>query len=189
VDPIPVQGGIINGCQNLTFDANHRPMISYHKLDENGAMQIYVARFEDSRWRIQPITAWEKSIKFGGRGAMPFIGIRIGTLVTVQPGVLAISYRHRDYGSGHVCLDESTLTPVEKSIKLIPEHPHHLRTPTMQFDGVSVRLARDQNQLDNPQTKYVLRWETLPANHDRPREPPLPPPSQLELIKMRRVGE
>ena len=120
---------------------------------------------------------------------MPFIGIRIGELVRVQPGVLAISYRHRDYGSGHIFLDESTLRPTETTIELIPEYPRELRNPTMQFDGISVRLAHDNNQLDGAQTKYVLRWETLPANHDRPREPPLPPSSPLELIKMRRVDK
>ncbi len=189
VDPIPVQGGIINGCQTLAFDAKERPMISYHKLDENGAMQIYIARFEDSRWRIQPITTWRKNITFSGRGAMPFIGIRIGELVRVQPGVLAISYRHRDYGSGHISLDDSTLKPLDKPITVIPEYPTQLLQPALQFDGISVRLAHDKNQLSDAQTKYVLRWETLPANHDRPRVPPLPPASTLELIKMRRVDK
>jgi hypothetical protein len=32
-----------------------------------------------------------------------------------------------------------------------------------------------------------LRWQTLVANHDRPRKPPLPPPSVLQLIKLERL--
>ena len=120
---------------------------------------------------------------------MPFIGIRIGPLERVQPGVLAISYRHRDYGSGHVFLDESTLTPMEKTIQLIPEYPKQLLRPKIPFEGIGVRLAHDKIETNDAQAKYVLRWETLPANHDRPRTPPLPPPSPLELIKMRPVGE
>jgi hypothetical protein len=33
-------------------------------------------------------------------------------------------------------------------------------------------------------TRYVLRWETLGAHHDRPRKPPLPPASVLKLEKL-----
>ena len=44
VDPIPSHGGIINGCERLVFDRKNRPMISYHKADEAGHMQIYVTR-------------------------------------------------------------------------------------------------------------------------------------------------
>lgn len=189
VDPIPVKGGIINGCQKLAFDAELRPMISYHKLDENGAMQIYIARFEGNQWRNRAVTNWEKNITFSGRGAMPFIGIRIGELVNVEPGVLAISYRHRDYGSGHVFVEESTLQPIDRTMKLIQEYPRHMHRPTLEFEGISVRLAQDVNRVSGAKTQYVLRWETLSANHDRPRQPPLPPASPLRLVKLERVGE
>ena len=47
VDPIPSGGGIINGCERLIFDSDNRPIITYHKSDENGNMQIYATRFED----------------------------------------------------------------------------------------------------------------------------------------------
>jgi hypothetical protein len=30
----------------------------------------------------------------------------------------------------------------------------------------------------------MLRWEALPANRDRPRPEPLPPPSTLRLYEM-----
>ena len=54
VDPIPSGGGIINGCARLVFDSGNRPVISYHKRDQNGHMQIYVARYEGGRWKRHP---------------------------------------------------------------------------------------------------------------------------------------
>jgi len=37
-----------------------------------------------------------------------------------------------------------------------------------------------------PKVKYILRWETLGAHHNRPRKPPLPPASTLQLLKLER---
>jgi len=33
---------------------------------------------------------------------------------------------------------------------------------------------------------YVLVWETLAAHRDRPREPPLPDPSPLRVVRLPR---
>ncbi|MBL7037983.1 MAG: BNR repeat-containing protein [Pirellulaceae bacterium] len=186
VDPVPSGGGIINGCEHLAFDSSCRPIISYHKSDEDGHMQIYVTRFEDGQWRRHPITAWNKNITFGGGGAMPFIGIRISGLVQVEPGAFTITYRHRDYGSGRFVLDEETLRPVERDLAIPSEHPNELTKPTIAFDGISVRLAHDVGSQDDSDTRYLLRWETLGAHHDRPRKPPLPPASALKLVKLLR---
>lgn len=186
VDPIPSGGGIINGCERLAFDTAGRPMISYHKSDEQGHMQIYVTRFEDGQWRSRPITTWAKNITFGGGGAMPFIGISISGLEQPEPGLFSITYRHRDYGSGRIVLDEETLRPVERTVAAVAEHPPKLTRPTIAFDGISVRLAHDLGGLDDADTKFVLRWETLEAHHDRPRTPPLPPASTLQLVELQR---
>ena len=32
--------------------------------------------------------------------------------------------------------------------------------------------------------RYVLKWETLPPNRDKPRPAPFPPPSMLHLFKL-----
>jgi hypothetical protein len=186
VDPVPVDGGIINGCEHLFLDSNERPIISYHKLDEEGHMQIYVARFENGKWRRRAITDWKKNITFGGGGAMPFIGIRISGLSEVTPGTLSIGYRHRDYGSGTIVLDEETLATTSREVTVRPEYPGELQRPTIDFEGIRVKLAGDLGAPPNSDTKYVLRWETLGANHDRPRQPPLPPPSELKLIRLER---
>jgi hypothetical protein len=191
VDPIPPGGGIINGCQHLAFDSRHRPILAYHKSDENGHMQIYVARFEQGRWQRRAITNWDKSILFSGGGAMPFIGIAVSDVKIVEPGTFLVTYRHRDFGGGRIVLDEETLTPVNRDLSVPSAFPRELSRPTMDFPGIGVRLAQDLGgaaETDSqPSTKYVLRWQTLVANHDRPRKPPLPPPSVLQLIKLERL--
>ena len=186
VDPIPPGGGIINGCERLAFDSACRPIISYHKLDENGHMQIYVTRFRDGQWHRHPITTWNKNITFGGRGAMPFIGIRISGLTRLESDMFGITYRHRDYGSGRIILDEETLHPVERNVAVPSEHPKELTRATTPFEGISVKLAHDVGNPDESDTKYVLRWETLGAHQDRPRKPPLPPASMLKLVRLQR---
>jgi len=187
VDPVPAGGGIINGCEKLAFDSSNRPIIAYHKLDENGHMQIYVTRFQDGRWKRHPVTAWDKNIAFSGRGAMPFIGIAIGEMKRLDPAAFSINYRHRDYGSGRLVLDENTLQPVERKVAATPEYPKHLTKPTIAFEGIGVKLARDLGKPSQPDTKYLLRWETLPAHYDRPRRPPLPPASVLKLVELERA--
>ncbi len=188
VDPIPPRGGIINGCEKLAFDSRNRPVVSYHKADGNGNMQIYVARFEDGQWRTRPVTSWDKPIVFGGGGAMPFIGIRVSGLKRLDPDRLYLGYRHRDYGSGRIVLNDATLEPVDEPVSVPRETPPELHRPTTVFDGIRVKLAGDLGAEPDADTKYMLRWETLGANRDRPRKPPLPPPSTLELITLTRVG-
>ncbi len=186
VDPIPSHGGIINGCERLTFDRQDRPMISYHKADEAGHMQIYVARFEDGEWCSRPITSWDREVSFSGRGAMPFIGIRVSGLQPIEPDMWTVTYRHRDYGSGRILLDEQTMKPVQRPVAVPAEFPPDLHQERLEFDGIRVKTAGDLGGSGQPGVKYLLRWETLPAHHDRPREPPLPPPSVLELVKLER---
>ncbi len=184
VDPIPPGGGIINGCERLVFDSHQRPIISYHKSDAHGHMQIYVTRFEDGQWQRHPVTDWDKSIVFGGGGAMPFIGIRTSGLQSIENGMFYISYRHRDFGSGQIVLDEETLQPVARRVTIPREIPGELSKRTIAFEGIHVKLAHDQGEEVDANTKYVLRWETLGAHHDRPRQPPLPSASPLRLIKL-----
>ncbi len=184
VDPIPSHGGIINGCQRLVFDRRGRPMISYHKADEEGHMQIFVTRFEEGGWKSRAVTQWEQVVTFGGKGAMPFIGIRISGLEPVEPDLWTLTYRHRDHGSGRLYLREDTLEPVEGPADTASPLPPELRQPSLEFEGMRVKLAHDSGEATEPGVQYVLRWETLPPNHDRRREPPLPPASPLELVKL-----
>jgi hypothetical protein len=186
IDPIPPGGGIINGCEKLTFDSRNRPMVSYHKRDDEGHMQIYVARFEQGRWRCRPITTWREEVPFRGGGAMPFIGIRISGLKRLQPGRFFIKYTHRDHGTGCLVVDEKRLRPVESDAPIPREYPKELMAPTIAFPGIHARVAVDLGVSIQTGVKYMLRWETLQAHYDRPREPPLPPASTLTLVTLKR---
>lgn len=184
VDPIPVNGGIINGCQGLAFDSKSRPIVSYHKRDRNGHMQIFVARFEDGAWKCHAITRWEKPVPFSGRGAMPFIGIRISGLKRVDADTHIITYRHRDYGSGRIVLDDKTLMPVDRKVVSPDDRPKDLLKTAIEFEGIRVMLAGDIGTSGEENVKYVLRWEALPPHRDKPRKPPLPPASPLKLLRL-----
>lgn len=185
VDPIPSGGGIINGCHRLFFDADNRPVITYHKSDANGNMQIYAARPKGAKeWTRHLLTDWRKPIAFSGGGSMGFIGIRISELSRPEPGILTMTYHHRDYGSGRLVLDEETLQPLKKSITAVPEYPAELYRVQSSFDGMGIRRAEDIGEPPDDSIRYILQWETLETNRDRPRQPPLPQPSVLRLYKL-----
>lgn len=185
MDPIPSHGGIINGCQKLFFDAASRPVITYHKSDEAGNMQIYAARPESGKWKIQQLTDWKTSIDFGGTGSMGFIGISISELTEAEPGVLTMTYRHRDYGSGRLVVDEKTLRPLDKMIHIDSELPEELSEVHSDFPGIEIQRAMDIGDSGNKDVRYILQWETLGRNRDKPRKPPFPEPGMLKLYKLK----
>ncbi|MFT5881732.1 MAG: hypothetical protein ACI9FG_000219 [Crocinitomicaceae bacterium] len=184
VDPIPSGGGIINGGAKLSFDDNKRPVINYHKSDANGNMQIYVTRPDKGKWQPHILTDWTKPVKLSGRGSMGFIGIRISGLSRREPGVLTMSYRHRDYGSGYLVLDEKTLKPLDRKIERVREYPAVLNRVQSDFPGMSIRRASDIGNPRKNSARYILQWETLGSNRDRARQLPLPRPSMLRLHKL-----
>jgi len=184
VDPVQSGGGIINGCARLAFDAQHRPILSYHKRDADGNMQIYVARFEEGGWRTHAITDWNTRVPFSGTGSMPFIGIRISELLKVEPGVFVISFEHRDYGHGQIVLDEASLLPIDREVSIAKVRPAELEKPRLKMKGIDVYWADDLGSSNDPNVQYFLRWESLGVNHDRPHPSAEPPPSVLQLIKL-----
>ena len=184
VDPIPSGGGIINGCAKLIFDANDQPVISYHKSDPDGNMQVYAARAGAGKWHRHRLTDWAKPVKFSGNGSMGFIGIRISGLTRVEPGVLTLGYRHRDYGSGQLVIDEETLRPLARNVARMREYPRELGRVQNGFPGMEIQRANDTGNSGKSDVRYVLQWETLGRNHDRPRQSPLPAPSMLRLHQL-----
>lgn len=185
VDPVPTGGGMINGGQKLVFDAKKRPLIAYHKSDAAGNMQVYVARFEGDRWNRQVLTTWTKPVTFSGGGSMPFIGIGVSPPQRLGDGIWAVHYRHRDYGSGVVTFSDTTLRPEPAKVTpQRPEYPAELSRPELVFDQIGVQQTGDQGDSGDPAVRYVMTWETLPANHDHQRTGPLPPAATLRVIKL-----
>ena len=115
---------------------------------------------------------------------MGFIGIRISELTCPEPGILTMTYRHRDYGGGRLVLDEETLRPLKRSIAVVPEYPAELKRVQSHFEGMGIRRAEDSGAVSDKTVRYILEWETLGTNRDRPRKPPLPQPGMLRLHKL-----
>ena len=179
VDPVPAGGGIINMCQSLGFDAQNRPVVSYHKHDENGKTQAYSARLEDGQWRIYQMSDWDYRWEFSGGGSVG-AEIRLGGVQVADDGGLSQHYWHAKKGSGIWRLDEETLKPIGSYPPPPPTLPEELMTLTSDFPGMRVRTMGSRGKGSEPGVRYILRWETLGPNRDRPREQ-APPPSELRL--------
>lgn len=189
VDPVPPGGGMINGNTMLGFDHHNRVIITYHKYDDEGNTQIYNARFENNQWQIHQTSDWDYRWEFGGGGTIPF-EVRVGRVRPLGPSELALSYCYPK-GSGRWVLNEKTLTPIPGRTTP-PENaplPHSLSQLHSDFPGMSIRRTTDQGTAPEPRTRYLLTWETLGRNRDRPRQPPLPEPSMLRLIKLQDPAE
>jgi hypothetical protein len=189
IDPIPSGGGIINGGAKLSFDKDNRPIVNYHKGDKDGNMQVYAARPENNMWVRHQLTDWDKPIRFSGEGSMGFVGIRISGLSQAEDGLFTMTYRHLDYGSGRLTIEEKTLRPLEKAIAVVPEYPKALNQLQSDFKGMGIQRAKDIGDSGDEKVHYILQWETLGGNRDRPRKPPLPQPSTLKLYKLRANNE
>jgi len=52
--------------------------------------------------------------------------------------------------------------------------------------GIGVRTAGDLGESGDPNVRYILKWDSLPPNHDRklPAGTPLPPPAMLRVFQL-----
>ncbi len=157
-------------------------IIAYHKFDADGNTQAYAARWENNSPKLYLISDWKWRWYFSGGGSINF-GIRLGSIKPESEGTLSLSYRHKEYGSGIWRLDEKTLQPVGM-ISRKSDRPAYLGKVESDFAGMQVRWASDSGASDGKGVKYVLRWETLGRNRDRPRKGPLAKPSMLRLYKL-----
>lgn len=95
-DPVPVHGGAINGNNKLGFDAQGRPLIAFHKFDENGNTQVYLARFENSDWVTHQITDWKDfRWQFGGGGSLSTFEVRIQNPVLMADGKVKLPIKRQ----------------------------------------------------------------------------------------------
>jgi hypothetical protein len=150
-------------------------------LGSNANPHFSSARREDDGWRIYPTSDWDYRWEFSGGGSLVF-EIGFGP-VTVDPdGNLPQTYRHATHGSGCWRLNPDTLSVAGQAARerVWPAEIYRLR---LDWPGMGVRTAGDLGRSDDPQVEYLLRWETLPSNCDRPRAEPLPPPSMLQLYE------
>ena len=182
VDPVPMNGGMVNGNTHVGFDSQKRPVVSYHKFDADGNTQIFNARLEEGRWILYQTSKWAYRWEFSGGGTIPF---EVG-LSAVSPhgeSGLRQEYRHKEYGSGTWLLDEQDFRIVKK-LETAAAYPAENPRASVASPGMSTRRAPDQGSSGEAGVRYYLQWETLPQNRDKPREQ-IPPPSTLRVIKVK----
>jgi hypothetical protein len=182
VDPSPPKGGLINMGFGLGFDAERRPVLTYHRYDDAGNSQVFNARWEEGRWHVVQASDWSYRWEFGGGGSIAS-EVGAGPVRVLPDGALAQSYSHAKLGSGTWTLDARTLKPAG-TIKPAPTLPPGLGKPESPFPGMQVKWAHDLGESGEPGVRYVLRWETLGPNRDRPREGDLPEASRLRVFKI-----
>ena len=179
VDPVPAEGGIINGSGKIGFDSRGRAILTYHKFDAAGVTQAYNARWEDREWVIYRTSNWTYRWWFEGGGSI-VNDVELGRVELTGDGQLTLDYRHVEEGSGRWRLAEETLRP-QKSLPSVTPLPAELMCLSSDFPVMQVRLRQDEGVGPDPMIHYVLRWETLPANRDQPRSGALPEPSTLQV--------
>ena len=168
IDPVPVEGGMINESTVVGFDAKGRVILSYHKFDAEGNTQIYNARFEGDGWKIHQTSDWEHRWFFSGGGTIE-VDVDLGPVTVSSDGSLLQGYKHVKYGDGAWVLDEKTLKPLETipgGSALLGAHS----ATASNYPGMKVRWKADENRFASDGNKYFLRWEAPLVNRDRPRD-------------------
>ncbi len=184
VDPTPASSGMINMGFGIGFDPAKRPVIHYHNYDPNANSQIYLARWENGAWAIRPVSQWEYRWEFQGGGSI-LAEVVGGAVQVLEDGRLVQSWSHVKYGSGAWVLDPATLQ-VTGTTRLPPRYPAQLAKPRTKFPGIGVRWASDLAGKSDRDCRYVLRWESLGSNRDKPPAGPIPEPTMLALYGLSR---
>ena len=105
----------------------------------------------------------------------------MGSVTLADDGMLLLDHR-TPTASGTWLLDPDTLAAV--GIAAPRRHtPAPLGRIESPWPGMQVRWQNNSGDA-TPGRKFMLRWETLAPNRDRPRAEPLPPPSMLRVIEV-----
>lgn len=180
VDPIPVKGGIINLAARLCLDEKNSPVFVYHKYDQEGDLQLWIAELKGKKWMYHTITEWDYRWEFSGGGSIN-TDVSIGNFRRRDDGYYEVGYTHIKYGTGTILLDRNF-----KACGKVLKAPPFSATlkPEGTFPELGVRVSGDLGTVEEKGIQYLLKWETLPANRDKPRPEPWPAPSQLYLYRL-----
>jgi hypothetical protein len=182
VDPVPPGGGIINLAARLCLDEKNKPVFIYHKYGVDENLQLFVAQLDGDKWVSKQITDWDYRWEFSGRGSIIF-EVQLKNFKRRSDGFYEFSYWHVKYGNGTILLDKN-FNNVGKVLKAEPFG--ETLKPEGNFPGLLVRTSGDIGRTAEEGSRYLLKWETLSHNRDRPHPEPWPEPSQLYLYKLNR---
>lgn len=179
IDPAAPGGGLINMSFHLAFDAQSRPLVTYHRYDAAGRSQAFLARrAEAGGWEIRQLSDWDFRWAFSGGGSIE-AEVRVGPAQLQADGTLVVGYATREAGAGRWRLHGETLAMLERLPPAASPLPEALRRPVSGLPGAQVHTAI----VGAGGERWVLRWETLGRNRDRPRET-APPPTELRLYRL-----
>ena len=189
VDPVPPFGGTINNNVQVGFDGTGAPIVAYHKYDEEGNTQVYVARPSPSGsgWDNIKVSDWTGAWEFSQGGTLVF-QVEIYWAPELLPdGNLRLDVTCKGDARTFI-LDGATLEPIDEvaSPSSVPsqvsevrsdyEHEHAGELGT----DMQVNLNDDSGDAGpfhelsavrdaDAESRTLLRWESLGENRDRPR--------------------
>ncbi len=175
-DPIGPWNGLMNSSKKLSFDSNGRVIMGYHKFDKEGRSQLFLCHYHNGEWINRQVSQWpDFSWEINKTGSL---GRDIGLYEIKNDGTghLYMSYSHKIYGSGIMKIDEETLKPKGDFKGATFYSISGLSTDTLPNMQI--------NQFWSDDKKYLLQWQTLPVNFDRPHNPPYPDPTELVLYEV-----
>jgi hypothetical protein len=182
VDHVPPHGGAINSDVRIGFDGQNRVVIAYTKYDAAGNSQLFIARRQSDHWASVQLSHWNYRWNFSGTGTIPF-DITVDPPRILPDGRFVATFTHARFGRGGFIIDPQSLQPTGR-YDAPPPLPPELLIVQSSFPGMEVRTAEDSGAAPSQPGRFILRWETLAANRDRPRQGPLPPPSMLRVCQI-----
>lgn len=183
VDAADIGEGLINMVQELGFDNQGKPLLIYHRYDEQGFSQAYLARPDGKGlWQKQQLSRWNFCWNFQGPGSIP-PDLSLQAPRAVGEGKLEAGWSSIWTGRGIWLIDEATLTVIQT----LPAHTlldQDLLLPRQHLHpDAEVQLVAGQSKDCHPQSRYWLRWESLPIFRDEPHAASVVA-ANLELIEV-----
>ncbi|MDD9206627.1 BNR repeat-containing protein [Georgenia sp. 10Sc9-8] len=202
VDPVEPGGGVINNNVQVGTDPDGEPVVAYHRYDDEGNTQVYVARPDDSEsgWQNTQVTDWTGAWDFDRPGSLEFEVELFWAPETTEDGNLRLDVTCQDE-LHTVVIDSDSLAPLAETVTLHPEpaevsrlrsdyqHPAaegeagtQMQVNLNDDSGGAGSLHERPLRLDpTADQRSLLRWESLGENQDRPRET-WPDPQPLEVV-------
>ena len=182
VDPAPPQGGMLNLAAKMVLDKDNHPVFVYHKYDSLGYLQLFSAQLQEDHWHYTQLTDWEYRWEFSGRGSINR-EFHLKSFRERADGQYEVDYWHIQHGNGTLLLNDQFET-IGEVLKSEPFGASLAVEGT--FPGMQIQTIGDIGEYGGENSRFLLKWETLNRNRDRPREKPWPEPSQLYVYRLGR---
>jgi hypothetical protein len=193
VDPIPVGGGILNGSGRIGFDAAGKVVIAYHKYNDYGntgaPTWIYLKRpATGGGWTTSCVTSdWNSRWDLGATGSLP-VNFGHGAVRHESALGLFLSMWNPDTGGTWV-INPTTLarTTTQLQAHQLPTYIHPDFVSRKRPEATMGVRRMEDSGTPPAGLRYVLRWETLPVNHDLAASA-IPAPGELQILTLKSYG-